>query len=140
MTDDAAGFFREALLAHRLERTDLLAPAVEIAYERATLADPETGTRVTIDFGVRGTREGQAVEVDPERVIVETKGARTAGAADRLLAQLGARPVSFSKYAAAASLMDPRLPDNDVRHMVGRELHVTDDTRQPSHDNLRRTA
>ena len=49
----------------------------------------------------------------------------TAGAADRLLSQLGAHPVSFSKYAASASLMDPRLPDNDVRRMVGRELRVT---------------
>jgi hypothetical protein len=150
MTQVAEGFFRDGLLAHGLDHPELLAPAVEIAYERATLADPETGTRVTIDFGVRGTRDDHAVEVDPGRVIVETKGVRTAGAADRLLTQLGARPVSFSKYAASASLMDPRIPDNDVRHMVGRELHVTHNMRPPvavqtapvqlHHENLRRSA
>jgi hypothetical protein len=131
MTRVAEAFFGEELLGQGLDPAELLAPAVEVAYERATLADPETGTRVTIDSGVRGTRDHQAVEVDPGRLIVETKGTRTAGVADRLLSQLGARPVSFSKYAASASLMDPRIPDNDVRRMVGCELHVTRDTHQP---------
>jgi hypothetical protein len=144
ITQAAEAFFRDTLLAHGLDGAELLAPAVEVAYERATLADLETGTRVTLDFGVRGTREGHVVEVDPGRVIVETKGARTAGAADRLLGQLGARPLSFSKYAATASLMDPRIPDNDVRHLVGRELHVTRHEHQHGpdlpHENLRRTA
>ena len=65
------------------------------------------------------------MRVDPDRLIVETKGAQVPGVADRLLARLGARPVSFSKYAATASLLDPRIPDNDVRHLVGRDLHVT---------------
>ena len=35
----------------------------------------------------------------------------------------GARPRSFSKYVAAASLLRDDLPDNDVRRMHGRELH-----------------
>ncbi len=125
LTDQAATFFGEGILAQGLDRVDQLAPAVEVVYERATLADPATGTRVTLDFGVRGTRGDHAVEVDPGRVVVETKGGRSAGVADRLLGKLGARPVSFSKYATSASLMDPRIPDNDVRHMVGRELHLT---------------
>jgi hypothetical protein len=135
MSAVAEAFFRHGLLALGLDPAELLAPAVEVTYERATLADPATGTRVTIDLGVRGTRHNQAVEVDPGHVIVETKGARTAGAADRLLVTLGARPVSFSKYAASASLMDPRIPDNDVRHMVGRELLLT-----VPDEHLRRTA
>lgn len=155
MTTGAQGFFREQLHALGLDlgQADLLAPAVEVAYERATLADPTMGTRVTIDLGVRGTRENSVVEVDTGRLIVETKGARTAGVADRLLSRLGARPVSFSKYTASASLMDSRIPDNDVRHMVGRVLHVTSahdpdlerhhrrgaETDLP-HENLRRTA
>lgn len=134
MTPEAAEFFREGLLVHRLGRVEPLEPAVEVAYERATLADPETGTRVTIDFGVRGTRRDQAVEVDAGRLIVETKGGRTPGAADRLLGQLGARPISFSKYTASASLMDPRIPDNDVRHMVGRQLRVSRVAHPPAPD------
>jgi hypothetical protein len=137
MTLVAQGFFRGGLLAQGLDQPDLLAPVVEVAYARATLADPVAGTRVTLDFGVRATREHHSVQVDPGHAIVETKGRSAPGVADRLLRELGARPVSFSKYAAAASLTDPRIPDNDVRHLVGRELLVTDHS---SMDDLRRTA
>jgi hypothetical protein len=34
------------------------------------------------------------------------------------------RPRSFSKYVAAASLIRDDLPDNDVRRLHGRELHL----------------
>lgn len=134
----AQRFFGEQLRALGLADAMALEAAVEIGYRRATLADPDSGARVTIDFGVRGTRNGHAVEVDPGRLIVETKGGRAPAAADRLLRRLGARPISFSKYAASASLMDGRIRDNDVRHMVGRELRLTAPTN--SHDRLRRTA
>ncbi len=132
MTHEAEAFFRDGLLVHGHDLAEPLAPAVEVGYRRVTLADPQTGTRVTIDAGVRATRGDHAVEVDPARVIVETKGGRAAGAADRLLGRLGARPVSFSKYAASASLMDPRIPDNDVRRLVGRELLVTRPATHPT--------
>jgi len=136
MNNVAEGFFREGLAAHDLDEADLLAPVVEVTYERATLADPQTGTRVTLDLGVRAVRGDRLVEVDPDRVVVETKGSHAVGTADRVLSQLGARPVSFSKYAASASLMDSRIPDNDVRHLVGRALRVT---HLPQH-HVRRTA
>jgi VTC domain len=153
----AAVCFQNELRIHGVTEAVVLEPAVEVSYERATLADPDTGTRVTIDLGIRATRHQQSVEVDPGYLIVETKGGRVPGVADQLLKQLGARPVSFSKYAASASLMDPRIADNDVRHMLGRQLQLTtvsDDaaarhrTGRPSqpfaphrpHENLRRTA
>ena len=132
-------FFRGLLLELGLPAASALEASVEIEYRRATLADPDTGARVTIDFGVSGTRHGHSVRVDPSCLIVETKGAQTSGAADRLLARLGVRQVSFSKYAATASLLDPRIPDNDVRHLVGRDLHVTMTPRRDG-ANLRRTA
>lgn len=161
MTRVAEEFFREGLRAHVRAPAEALLPSMEVAYERATLADPETGSRVTIDFGVLGSRGDRAVKVDPGWVVVETKGARVPGPADRLLRQLGARPTSFSKYVASTSLMDPRIADNDVRRLVGRELHVIhrrpqswpgqSATARPSHgnpattdtavpDNVRRTA
>jgi hypothetical protein len=136
MTPVAAEFFRTQLLAHGLPAVPVLAPAVEVAYQRATLADPDTGSRVTIDVGVRATRGNQAVEIDPGHLIVETKGGFAPGAADRLLQRLGARPVSFSKYAASASVMDRRIPDNDVRQLLGRQLHLT----RRSRESLERTA
>jgi len=132
-------FIHQQLHALGLPPASALEPAVEVRYRRATLADPNTGARVTIDFGVRGTRHGHTVEVDAGRLIMETKGGPIPGVADRLLTQLGARPASFSKYVASASLMDARIPDNDVRHLVGRELHLTPAT-SPSLESLRRTA
>lgn len=134
MTLVAEEFFRLGLRAHVLAPAGPLMPAVEVAYERATLADPEAGTRVTIDFGVRGTRDHHAVKVDPGWLVVETKGARTPSSADRLLGRLGARPISFSKYAASASLIDPHIADNDVRRLVGHQLHVIHHSHQPGPD------
>ena len=125
MNGVAAAFFHRQLLAHGHTEAVVLEPAVEVCYERATLADPETGTRVTIDSEIRATRHDQSVEVDPGHLIVETKGGRAPGVADQLLKQLGARPISFSKYAASASLMDVRIADNDVRHLLGRQLQLT---------------
>jgi hypothetical protein len=133
----AATFFHGQLLAHGITDAVALEPAVEISYNRATLADPRSGTRVTIDLGVRATRGDQAVEVDPGHLIVETKGGHAPGAADHVLKHLRARPVSFSKYAASASLMDTGIADNDVRHLLGHQLHLT--THLP-HEKLRRTA
>ena len=125
MNGTAAAFFRGQLLNHGHTEALVLEPAVEVCYERATLADPETGTRVTLDSGIRATRRDHSVEVDPGHLIIETKGGRAPGAADQLLRHLGARPVSLSKYAASASLMDARIADNDVRHMLGHQLRLT---------------
>lgn len=121
----AAAFFSTQLAAHRLAPVTGLEPSVEVSYRRATLADPTSGGRVTIDFGVRATRADHIVEVDPGHLVIETKGDRLSAPADRLLRALGTRPVSFSKYAASASLIDSQVADNDVRHLVGRELRLT---------------
>lgn len=147
MNGAAAAFFHSQLVSHGLAEAPPLEPAVEVVYERATLADPATGTRVTIDLGVRATRHAWAVEVDPRHLVVETKGGQVPSTADRLLRRLGARPVSFSKYAASVSLMDPRIADNDVRHLLGRQLRLSappsqGDAAATRHldENLRRTA
>jgi hypothetical protein len=136
LSESAATFFRTQFLAHGMPAGPVLMPALEVTYRRVTLADPGTGSRVTIDVGVRATRGEQAVDLDPDHVMVETKGGRAPGAADHLLRRLGARPGPFSKYVASASVMDHRIPDNDVRHLLGRQLHLTGGDRE----NLRRTA
>jgi len=101
-----------------------LVPTLRATYRRATLAAPGLAMRVTLDEAVACARNGQVVELDPEFAIVETKGGVLPGAADRLLRDLGQRPRPFSKYAAALSLIEPSLADNDVRHLVGRHLHL----------------
>jgi hypothetical protein len=99
-------------------------PVVDVDYRRATLAAPEAGHRATIDHGVRGVRNGRVVELDPQHVIIETKGGLLPGPADLLLRDLRQRPRAFSKYAASMSLIERGIADNDVRRLVGRQLHV----------------
>lgn len=137
--DDAGrAFLATQLQLHDLPLPSALEPAAEARYERATLADPATGTRLTVDLGVRVTRGRCTVAVDPGHVVLETKGGRAPAAADRLLQHLGARPLSFSKYAAAVSVIDPRLAGNDVHRLLGRELRL--DETVPSAPSTRRTA
>lgn len=104
-----------------------LTPTAEVSCIRATLADLACGTRVTIDWGVTASLKPGTAWIDPGHVIVETKGGPTPAAADRALLGLGARPRSFSKYVAAAASLHPHLPDNDVRALYGRPLHVAHD-------------
>ena len=99
-------------------------PVVDVGYRRATLAAPGAGHRATIDHGVRCERSGRVVELDHGHVIIETKGGLVPGPADTLLRDLGQRPRAFSKYAASMSLIEQGIADNDIRRLVGRQLHV----------------
>jgi VTC domain len=124
--DEAGTAFVAATLAENQMPVDVgeLRPTMEIAYRRTTLADTvnEMG-RVTLDWQVYCTLDGRQVWLDDDYVLVETKGGLRPGQADRLLAGLGHHPRSFSKYAAAASLIRDDLHDNDVRRLHGRQLH-----------------
>ena len=118
-----------AFLGQQLEEAGFVdvgpvGPVVDVGYRRATLAAPGAGHRATIDHGVRCERNGRVVELDHGHVIIETKGAMVPGPADTLLRDLGQRPRSFSKYVASVSLTESRIADNDIRRLVGRELHV----------------
>ena len=111
-----------------------LAPSLEVTYQRVTLADLGSGTRVTLDAGLvagHTSEPGAWARLDDDHVVVETKGGARAGEADRLLLAAGQRPRSFSKYVACASLLRDDLPDNDVRRMLGRQLHLGADAPVP---------
>jgi VTC domain len=100
-----------------------LAPSMEVCYRRMTLADTAAGERVTLDWDMRCTLDGDRVWLDDSCVLVETKGGLRPSPVDRALLDLGVRPRSFSKYVAAASLLREDIPDNDVRQLHGRLLH-----------------
>ena len=119
-------FVRATLAAHDLT-ADLMSlrPTMEVGYRRTTLADTtDERCRLTVDWKVECTLDGERVWLDHDYVLVETKGGLRPGVADRRLAGLGVRPRSFSKYVAAASLIRDDLPDNDVRRLHGRQLHL----------------
>ena len=119
-----AAFVSEVLEARGVD-ADVrgLHPTMEVTYRRSTLADTANATRVTLDWQVACRLDGDRVWLDDATVLVETKGVHRLGVADRVLADLGVRPRSFSKYASAASILRADLADNDVRALHGRHLH-----------------
>ncbi len=125
LDDGGAAFVDATLREQRLGPVgDLLHPTVEVTYERATLTDLGSGVRVTIDSGVESHGRAGRVWLDPDVLVIETKGHLRAGLADRALLDVGVRPRRFSKYVSAASVLHGELRDNDVRRMLGRQLHV----------------
>ena len=118
-------FLTSTLAGHHIDvDAQRLLPSMEISYERMTLARTDLlPARMTLDWGVSSVRDRERVWVDEQHVLVETKGDLQPSDADRLLAGLGFRPRSFSKYASAAALLHPGIPDNDVRRLRGTVLH-----------------
>lgn len=100
-----------------------LRPTAEISYTRACLVDVDAVTRVTIDQHLTSVLDHGHAWIDEDHAIVETKGGAIPSEADRLLLRSGVRPRSFSKYVATASLLHPRLADNDIRALRGTYLH-----------------
>jgi hypothetical protein len=101
-----------------------LRPTMHVTYRRATLAALAPGLRLTVDSDMVCALDGRRVRLDPGYLVVETKGTQRPGPADRALLGLGVRPRSLSKYASTASLLRDDLADNDVRRLVGVQLHA----------------
>lgn len=115
----AAEFVDEVLEGAGIHsKAEELAPAAEIRYVRAAIADLDHGTRVTLDGALTCHHGTRTAALDTGQVLVETKGGVRPAPADRLLLRLGARPVSLSKYIVGQSLLTPGLPDNDVRRLA----------------------
>jgi hypothetical protein len=120
---EEAEFVAHHLASHPEVDVSALVPAAEVCYTRSTLADLQSGTRVTIDWKLVCHLETGDVWMDDNYALIETKGPSTPGVADRALNRLGTRPRSFSKYVAAASTMNTGIADNDVRALQGSVLH-----------------
>ena len=128
---DAGTAFVAAQLVGTVEDPDAivayLAPTLTTQYLRSTLYLPADGARVTIDESLEAwDRSGNDV-VAPGLVIVETKGAGAACAADRILWSLGQRPIKVSKYATSLARMHPDLPATAWRPALRR----LDDAAEP---------
>jgi hypothetical protein len=62
----------------------------------------------------------------PGHVLIEAKSGAQLGTVDRLLPQLGARPLSMcSKYCLGIALADPGLPTNPYRPLLRRYFDST---------------
>lgn len=115
-----AGIPAAEQLAHRLR------PALDSAYRRITLllpgAAPADHSRTTIDLELEWSAPGHGILRLPDRVIVETKSGRRAGAMDRALWRAGHRPLSISKYGTGMAALHPDLPHNKWHRTLGRHF------------------
>lgn len=88
-----------------------LIPAVRSVYTRSTLCLPG-GSRLTADRGLVLCAPSGGACVEVPGVVVETKSAGRASAADRWLWSNGHRPLRISKYALGVASIHPELPSN----------------------------
>ncbi|GAB3644754.1 polyphosphate polymerase domain-containing protein [Glycomyces tarimensis] len=112
LTPEAAEHLAATLWrAYRMTVPLGMAPRLRTDYRRHTLVDLDDGVRVTCDEDLRCVAATGAATARP-LCLVEVKSARPGGAAERLLWELGARPVPVSKYCLAAAVLFPRLRAN----------------------------
>jgi hypothetical protein len=96
-----------------------LLPVLSTEYQRSTLIDSHSQTRLTFDRHVRFVDEvgGEAIL---DAIVVETKSAGAASAADRWLWQHHIRPTKISKYCTGLAAIRPDLPANKWHRIIAR--------------------
>jgi len=128
LSDQALLFLRECVeRSYGRPPAGELHPAMLVAYTRVTLAAPELGERLTIDFDLAfRTPDGAAGRIARGDVIVESKSARGVATAVRVLRDLGARPaLGCSKYCLATGLTRPEVISNPLRPLLRRHFERT---------------
>lgn len=123
MNGEAQEFLAELLdTQYGLPLPDLT-PVMTVDYRRGTLVNPHSRERLTLDVGLLCRDDGGNDAGDtcltgvrevagPDLVVVETKSADGRGVADRVLAEMGIRDLSMSKYCVGIALLHPHLPAN----------------------------
>ena len=104
-----------------------LEAALLVTYTRVTLAAPQLGERVTYDFDLAyRAPDGASGRLAPGLAIVETKSPHGGAAADRVLRELGVRPVGWcSKYCLGVGLTRPAVKSNPLRPLLRRHFELT---------------
>lgn len=106
LTDSACDCLNSALEDVGIELTDPVEARLGTGFRRITLAAREEPVRLTCDVGVRLTgRDGDAVTMSRDLLLVETKSEHGRSPADRVLQELGLEPISLSKYRVGVSLV-----------------------------------
>lgn len=111
LTADADIFLAELLDEHYGMAVPDLVPVMTTDYQRGTLVNPHSSERITLDVSLV-CMDAARTEYGPDMVILETKSADGRGAADQLLAAMGIRELSISKYCVGIAMLHPYLPAN----------------------------
>ena len=123
VSPEALRFLRHRLLlAYGREPDEELGPTLEMAFRRLTLVDVERGERLTCDFDLAFAGAGErAGRLADGAVILESKSPGGSARADRVLRDLGARPVaSCSKYCLGIGMTRPDIRINRFRRLLTR--------------------
>jgi hypothetical protein len=101
-----------------------LEPSLRTTFTRVTLAPKNGRERTTCDLLIELQRPGKGrAKIRDGLVLVETKTEHGDGPADRVLREMGAEPLSFSKYRTGIALLakgarDPDSPTDGERLFV----------------------
>lgn len=108
--------FVEAITGGR-DLASALLPVLTTEYERSTLIDPASRTRLTFDRHLRCTdRVGGHAILDA--ILVETKSTSAPSAADHWLWQNHFRPTTISKFCTSLAAIRPDLPANKWHRVI----------------------
>jgi hypothetical protein len=114
LTDGALAHLRSTLgQAYHQDLPVGMQPTLVTTYRRTTFVSRTGEARLTCDSGLRALDLQHEVHDTGTHVLVESKsGGQGGSAADRILRELGIRPVSVSKYCVAVAALHPELPSN----------------------------
>jgi len=117
ITTDGHDFIEEITGGHDL--ASALRPVLTTEYKRSTLIDPTSRTRLTFDRRLRCT-DAVGGEATLNAIVVETKSAGAASAADRWLWLHHVRPTKISKFCTGLAAIRPELPANKWHRIIDR--------------------
>lgn len=122
LTGPALAFVTERVLLPHGARE--LTPVLTTTHRRATLLDANAGVRLTVDADLVCTSDDGRSIAMPDHLLVETKSTGAPTAADRLLWQLGQRPMAISKFGVGMACTRPGLPANRWHRPIRRYFRV----------------
>jgi VTC domain len=113
LTDGARGHLRTALRqAYQQDMPPGMRPTLATTYRRTTFVSRTGEARLTCDVGLVCLDARHEVRDLGTHVLVESKSAGRGSAPERILRELGMRPVSVSKYCVGVAALHPELPSN----------------------------
>ncbi len=113
-----------------------LEPVLTTRYERTTLLEPGSRSRITIDTNLQCERpDGSSVSL-PEIAVVETKTSGPPCAIDHVLWKLHRRPTKISKYCTGLAALTPGLPANKWNRVLRTYFDWTPVPAADRHDHI----
>lgn len=116
LTDEGVDFLRE--FDRIAPVIGDLHPVLTTRYRRATLLEPESNSRVTIDVDVEWEAPDGSHRTLPHLAVIETKTAGPPCSIDHRLHRASVRAEDISKYCLGRAATNPQLPANKWNRLL----------------------